>query len=381
ACRPGQASYKLQVARGRSRPTFHAPHFTLHGCDGVFAALVGLGLISTLAAEESALAWAAFWRVMALPGLVYLLIRTLPREGREMWPLVNIWVVSSVAAAGMGLYQFLIGRTIPAEGVQRVAGPYSSPNHLALFLERAVPMLAAVALGSRHHRRRWAYGLALLPILAALYLTYSRAAWLLALPASLLFLGLVGGGRWRRLMWLGIPLTVGVTISWQGTERMASLLDLGRGTSALRLQAWRGVLGMIRAHPLLGVGPGNFHFVYPRYMRPTAWAEPLLYHSHNVFLDFAAFLGLGGLMLFGALLMGFFRAGWRLLRTLHTSEERALLVGLMAAAVGSLAHGLVDNGYFLPDLACLWALILGLVDRLKRTPTKRSPAPSPPIPR
>jgi len=354
-------SCKLQVAICR-----------LTSCGRVFAALAGLSLASTLAAGESVLAWAAFWRVMALPGLFYLLVRTLPQGRQGIWQVINVWVVSSVAVAGMGLYQFAVGQTIPAEGVQRVAGPYSSPNHVALFLERVVPLLVTVALSSRDHWRRWGYGLALLPILATLYLTYSRGAWLLALPISLLFLGLASGGRWRRWAGAGVLLAMGIVISWQGTERLTLLLSLGRGTGVLRLQVWRATLEMIAAHPLLGIGPGNFQFAYPRYMRPTAWTEPLLYHSHNVFLDFGAFLGLGGLVLFIALLVAFFRTGWRLLRALPLSvqddspgsEERALLVGLMAAAVGSLAHGLVDNGYFLPDLACLWALILGLVDWL-----------------
>lgn len=369
-------SYKLQVAGCKLKIAGELNRSPLHGLGWTFVALTGLGLASTLAAEEKLLAWGDFWRVIALPGLLYLLIRRLPRGWDDLWGLFDILVVSGVAAAGMGLCQFAVGRTIPAEGVHRIAGPYSSPNHLALFLERLVPLLVAIVLGGRGSRRRWGYGLSLPPILAALYLTYSRAAWLLALPASLLFLGLASGGPWRRWAWAGALSALGVMIPWWGTERLLSLFNLGRGTGALRLQVWRATVEMIAAHPLLGIGPGNFPSAYPRYMRPTAWIEPLLYHSHNVFLDFAAFLGLGGLALFIGLLVAFFRAGWRLLHALPSSQERALLVGLTAAAVGSLAHGLVDHGYFLPDLACLWALILGLVEWLERGTTGRSLAPS-----
>jgi putative inorganic carbon (HCO3(-)) transporter len=125
---------------------------------------------------------------------------------------------------------------------------------------------------------------------------------------------------------------------------------------------WRGALTVIAAYPLLGVGLGNFQFVYPRVMRPAAWFEPLQYHSHNVFLDFAAFLGLGGLAMFVVLMAVFHHTGQRLLRVLPANQNRALVIGLLAGAIGSLAYGLVDNGYFLPDLACLWALFLGLVD-------------------
>jgi O-antigen ligase len=363
----------VRVLVSRSRTAGGVSYPKLQASGRVLVALVGLSLASTLTAVERAPAGAALWRAIALPALCYLLVWTLRRGRGEVWQLIDVWVVSSTAAAVIGLCQFVLGQTVQAEGVQRLAGPYSSPNHLALFLERIVPLLVAVTMNtprlrrgqrSRHHWRNWGYGLALLPTLAALYLTYSRAAWLLALPASLLFLGLVSGGRWRRWAWMGVPLVTGIAILWARTGRPASLFDLGRGTGALRLQVWRATVEMITAHPLLGIGPGNFQFAYPRTMRPSAWIEPLLYHSHNVFLDFAAFLGLGGLVLFIALLTVFFRTSWRLLRTLPPSEERALVAGLMAGAVGALAHGLVDNGYFLPDLACLWALSLGLADRL-----------------
>jgi O-antigen ligase len=359
-----------------SAPAIPVPRLSLRGHGGLLVALAGLSLASALAAEEKLLAGAALWRVMVLPGLCYVLVRTLPRGRRALWVLVDVWVVASVAAAGVALCQFALGRTVPAEGVQRLAGPYSSPNHLALFLERVVPLLLAVVTGgrrpeldrslrpSRDHGRRWGYGLALLPILPALYLTYSRATWLLAVPVSLLLLGLLSGRRWQRWAWMAALLVTGAVVSWRGTERLASLFDLGRGTGAVRLQVWRATLEMIAAHPLLGIGLGNFQLAYPRSMRPAAWVEPLLYHSHNAFLDFAVLLGVGGLVLFVGLLLGLFRNCWRLLRALPPGEDRALVAGLIADAVGSLAHGLVDNGYFLPDLACLWALFLGLVDWL-----------------
>ncbi len=45
-------------------------------------------------------------------------------------------------------------------------------------------------------------------------------------------------------------------------------------------------------------------------------------------------------------------------------EERTLAAGLLAAMAAALVHGMVDNFYFVPDLAIVFWLQLALVDLL-----------------
>jgi hypothetical protein len=51
---------------------------------------------------------------------------------------------------------------------------------------------------------------------------------------------------------------------------------------------------------------------------------------------------------------------------LEDRDLRALLLGLMASMVALLAHGLIDNSYFLVDLAFVFFLTLGIVARMER---------------
>jgi O-antigen ligase len=121
---------------------------------------------------------------------------------------------------------------------------------------------------------------------------------------------------------------------------------------------------MIRDHPLFGVGLDNFLYKYPRYMLPEAWQEPDLSHPHNILLDWWTRLGVLGV---GALIwleVAFYRLGVRLYRSLDRGEIQALVLGLMASMVDFLAHGLIDNSYFLVDLAFVFFLTLGIVRRL-----------------
>ena len=70
----------------------------------------------------------------------------------------------------------------------RLRSIYGSPNNVALYLGRVMPLLVAMSLlgGSAAQRRRWAYTLAILPIGLAILLTFSRGGLLLGIPAGLL---------------------------------------------------------------------------------------------------------------------------------------------------------------------------------------------------
>jgi O-antigen ligase len=129
---------------------------------------------------------------------------------------------------------------------------------------------------------------------------------------------------------------------------------------------------MMRDHPWLGVGLDNFLYQYrTRYILPDAWQEPNLSHPHNIVLDFGTRLGLGGIAVLLWLQIAFWRLAWPLYRRLSESGVRAMTLGLMASMVATLAHGLVDNAFFLVDLALVFFLTLGVIGKLAAS-NKRS---------
>ena len=145
---------------------------------------------------------------------------------------------------------------------------------------------------------------------------------------------------------------------------MRSLLDLGGETAVRRLKLWEAALAMIRDSPLFGVGLDNFLYKYPRYMLAEAWQEPDLSHPHNILLDWWTRLGVLGVSALVWLGVAFYRLGLRLYRSYDEGPLRALVLGLMASMVDFLVHGLIDNSYFLVDLAFVFFLSLGIVRRL-----------------
>ncbi|NJN93378.1 MAG: hypothetical protein HC875_04455 [Anaerolineales bacterium] len=410
--------------------TPYASRLTLHPTDWAALTLVILAFASTLAAENFGVSMRE-WRVLILESVIfYFLIRlgldfnpklTADRrpirqaQGRPpiaessslqspisnlqspswVWRLIDAFVAGATLQALIAPYlYFFTDQSITAEGVRRALGlAYGSPNNLSLFLDRAWPILLAVALFSGCHseakpknpfnastrglfagaqsdtqKRRWLYGMSLLIVSVALYLTFSKGALLLGLPAGALAMGLFylrrssGTGRWRFVLLAGLAALVVlalVVIPLSQTERFRTTFDLNQGsTGFFRVKLWQASLAMLWDHWPLGVGLDNFLYQYrTRYILPDAWQEPNLSHPHNLILDFGTRLGLGGIGLLVWLQVAFWRSALRLYQRL----PGPLILGLMGSMVVFLAHGLVDNSYFLVDLAFVFFLTLGIV--------------------
>jgi O-antigen ligase len=181
-------------------------------------------------------------------------------------------------------------------------------------------------------------------------------------PASLLFLAAMRGRR-TFFAAVGLLLTVLVIlVLLVGPGRLTSLLDTAEGTTFFRLQLWQSSWAMIQDYPILGVGLDNFLYHYrTRYVLPTAWEEFNLSHPHNLIADFWLRLGLPGLAVLIALLAAFFRQGWQTYKSRwRGSTESMVALGLMAGMVNFVAHGFVDNAYFLVDLSFTFMLMLAL---------------------
>jgi len=141
----------------------------------------------------------------------------------------------------------------------------------------------------------------------------------------------------------------------------------------IRLPVWHSTVEMIRDRPWRGFGLDGFRFVYPRYMRIDAWTEPVLNHPHNAWLDAAVRLGLPGLAAFVGLVACCVYEARRSLASCAAKSRQpmrvrtgrlweAIAVGCLAGLLAGLAHGMVDSGYFLVDLAWTFALMAAMVN-------------------
>jgi O-antigen ligase len=350
--------------------------------DWAVVAYLLVATISLAGADLKAVALREYRLVMIEPVMFYLLVRATPLDRRALWRIIDFFIIGAVYVALVGLYQYASGTNLitAEEGVARIRSVYGSPNNLALYLGRALPIALATLVIGGDRRRRGAYAVAGAIIALTIVLTFSKGALLLGVPAAVAVVLVVWLGR-RGWLIVGVGLGAALAgvplLSW--IPRFAGLLDLTSGTSFFRVQLWISAWRMFWDHPWFGVGPDNFLQLYrSRYILPEAWQEPNLSHPHNIALDFLSRLGLLGALCGLWMISGFWRTAVHVTRQLTDSikssdptaaaERRALLAltaGLMGLVADMLAHGLVDHSFFLVDLSFVFFLALAVVQHIQ----------------
>lgn len=275
-------------------------------------------------------------------------------------PIYRSWVgtvlmLTGAAIAFYGLAQLALDLGgVQSGDVTRATALYSHPNNLAVFLERTL----LFTLGVAFIRPRWIpvwmlAGIQMLGLLA----TFSRGAIIGVIVGVALVLVFIGAWRWL----LGLT-AAGVVLSAIGLLIFPDrLLDVGGGGSEpTRFAIWRSSIEMIRAHPVFGVGPDQFLYQYNRrFIEPMGWPERYTSHPHNIILDTWLRLGVLGLASFATLIVGLV---WWIQKKTSAIRRDAWAIGSIAALVGGMIHGMLDNGFFLPDLATMsWFFVVILV--------------------
>ncbi|MCP5095151.1 MAG: hypothetical protein GY943_06335 [Chloroflexi bacterium] len=316
------------------------------------------------------------WRVVILePALFYLIFRAVRPKEKEIWLILDAFVLSGFIVAAYGMWQYLTGsQLISAEGgLMRIRSFYGSPNNVGLYLGRILPLLAAMALfGTKAHKwRRWGYTAVLVLTGSVTLLTFSRGAIFLGLPAAFLYIFWQWQRRNGRRTW---PWLVGAGVMGIATffvalqiPQLAGRLDLRGQTSFFRLSLWHASINMYLDNLIIGVGLDNFLYAYRgRYILNAAWKDPDLSHPHNIFLDFATRLGTLGILAGGWMITLAARLLWRLQKN-GSVQWLPVIIGFGGFWLDMILHGLVDHSFFLVDLAFAFYLMLGTAVWLSQT--------------
>jgi putative inorganic carbon (hco3(-)) transporter len=353
----------LMVSR-RTRRLSDAPYETRalrnvlhdHFALGLAAAMLAIGMMSLLTvADPDHLRESArqFRWVVVIPVVYYLLAVSLVRDPPGRWTIAASLVAGGAVAASIAILMSITGGGIVADSVVRAVGLAPHPNALALYLERVVAFGIVLAFITNRRRTLW-WSVPSTIVLVALAMTLSRGA-ILATSVAVVAVFLLAGYRQHAVVAAGATIFGGITLAVIAPERLLRLFDGGSGS--LRLELWGSSVAMIRDHWLTGVGLDQFLYQYlPRYVQPSAWPERFTAHPHQIVLDIWLNLGIMGLLFAAAYGLFVYR---RVIDAAQMHDE--LRLAAVAGLVAGLIHGVIDNSYFLPDLAILFWIFTAIL--------------------
>jgi O-antigen ligase len=293
--------------------------------------------------------------------MLFLIVYSAIRTRRQLMWLLGAFVIGALISAVYGL----IVPTDP-NAPERLSGAAGNANETAAALVAGAALAGALAATLREApllRLAAAVGMPLCAF--ALFLTLSRGG-LVALGTALVA-AVVMGGRWRSTVLalaaiavIGCVTYFGVFAPAHARERVTSFKG-GTGRTDVWTVGWR----MVQAHPVRGIGAGNFaetsvhYLLRPGSIKRDDFIVDTPKAAHNMYLEVLAELGVVGLSLFlvvigfslGCLVRAvaaFDRAGDRQLEIL----SRAVFVAL----VGILAADFFGSREFAKELWLLMSL-------------------------
>jgi O-antigen ligase len=251
--------------------------------DLALGAWVTLSIVSMFAATSG---WHASRAVALTLGgaVVFWATSALRAAGRDRGVVIVLCLAATLA--GLSALAQAYGFPLDIFASNRApGGTLGNRNFIAHVAAMSLPMILWLVATTRSTWRATIGSVAVLAASGALVLSRTRAAWLalaiwLAIIIPLtwrgrdvfraamlpgrkrLIAGALGGG-------LAMALVLPNVLDWRSDspylDSVRGVVNYRDGSGAGRIRQWTNSLRMVRAHPVLGVGPGNWAAKYPAF--------------------------------------------------------------------------------------------------------------------
>ena len=350
-----------------------------------------IGLLSVAVARDMAFSFYNFYHLVPIYALTYLLAGQTLRDTPALRRTVIAMAISAAIVVLYGFYQFVFGIDISAmkwvdgesfpELSKRVFSTWENPNILAGYLDIIACMAVGLMTGLQRGLRILAV-LVLAAALACLGMTYARGA---CLVAAVVLAGYGAVRDWRVLLGIVVVGAGALLVDPVLADRLLSVFTRIDTSSEMRLAFWESTIAMVMDHPFLGIGWGMYFMVYPEYDFYLQGAPVQIVHAHNMYLNYAAEIGVPGALSFLWFFFGSMIHAFRLPRktppwadvlAAHEHEWNAVAdvrealaewrskrlaegigLGLGLAMISVALNGLTDHLLFnIPSSMLLWML-------------------------
>lgn len=277
--------------------------------------------------------------------------------------LFNVIYIPSFFIALFGIIQYFTGweARVITDNVLRMESTLGHPNVLGAYIILLIfPLIMLTIKENRTNYKIFNIVLIIL-LLVNLALSQSRNSWL-ALVLGCIILSILY--NWRFLLIIvgaGALSLLSPKILYRLSQFNSSRLNEGR------INIWKTAVEMIKDHPILGIGNGNFTELYDSYVERFPQYRMEGYEgfpTHNSYLKMLTELGIPGIIAFMVML---FLVVKRVIYVYLNSDGKIKLfyTGLVASLVTFLGLNLFDNMLFAPKVTTYFWIFVAMIISFK----------------
>jgi putative inorganic carbon (hco3(-)) transporter len=200
----------------------------------------------------------------------------------------------------------------------------------------------------------------------AIFMSYTRAAWLSIVGALLVYLLIRFKIQFKYLAGIGVIGIIYIAFSWTAImhnlernnsehatdnvdERIESIANISTDASNLeRLNRWGSAIRMWQEKPILGWGPGTYAFEYAPFQLSSGKTiistnSGNMGNAHSEYLGPLSEQGLMGMLLMILLVIYIIYTGITLYIRMPHQEMRLIMLTLLLGLITYFAHGILNN--------------------------------------
>ena len=268
----------------------------------IFAAI---SLLSCLVSPDKFFSFYNCTHTLGIYILVYILAGQNIEDGEDMKRLLFAISAGFLVSVLYGFYQALFG--ISASDItwvdpeafpelkKRIFSTWENPNIFAGYLAMMLSLFLGLFAKSKVSKEKAIYIGLIIAGAVAMMLTYSRGAMLSVFAVFLIF----GMFYDRRVIFASVLAAICfLAINPLMLERVASVFTTVDTSTEMRFAFYEATVAMIEDHPMLGSGWGAYFMAYPEYDFYMQGAPIKIVHAHNIYLNYAAEVGIIGALAF-----------------------------------------------------------------------------------
>jgi O-antigen ligase len=335
------------------------------------AGLLLIMLISVSYAAEKGMALQETFRFFTYAALFFI-IKYEFTKSKYIKGFIGSYIVCTIIMSIFGIFQYFTGfglnksfvKTDGFLGRPKVTVSLDNANNFGAFLILAVFPIIMITLYMKDFKKKVLCGLLSACLIVNIVFCYSRNA-MLGFVIGLVVLAVVYS--WKLIFPIGGLGVIMFLIPQIGSR----IMDIGNSAENFtRLKLWKTAWYMIKDHPILGVGNGNFVSLYDKYV--AKYHELYIYYDykrfpcHNSYLKIQSELGIFGIIFFVSILINALIRIKELAGSIEDKFLKYFYTGFFASVIAFLIMNISDNLFFVPKTTSFFWILLAGEEALRR---------------